>query len=156
MSKTNFSRYAACVLALAALQSAGAIAQAADVTISDLAAAQKIRLNDEILKARGLPTLSEKQSADIQTAAAAASAKSLGTRSVPVRQSSFSVHGIYTRGIDRVVELTDGRNLYVAKPGARYGSWTISTVNDLGVVIAKADCKKKCGRERQVVVGGSF
>lgn len=128
-----------------------------DITINDLANAQRAKLADEILKARGLPTQSERQTLDSQAAAAAATVRAAAPRPSQLTRSGIAVHGIYSRGSQgRIVELTDGRSLYEAKPGSKYGAWKVTEVNDLGVMIQRINCKKKCGPDRQVVVGGAF
>lgn len=126
---------------------------AADITISDLANAQKAKLKDEIAKAQGLPTQQDRLTAEAQTAAA----RTVKTRPVSVFVPSVAVHSVYTTlNGARVVELTDGRNLFSAKTGARYGKWIITDVTDAGVTLARAGCKKKCGAGRTVAVGGAF
>lgn len=129
-----------------------------DVTISDLANAQGAKLRDEIAKAQGLPTQQDRVAVEAQAAVAAeAQLRMVKARPAPTRSSSTTVHGTYTaRNGSRVIELTDGRNLFQAKVGAQYGEWIITDVTATGVTIASAVCKKKCRPDRAVSMGGTF
>lgn len=129
-----------------------------DVTIGDLANAQRAKLKDEIAKAQGLPTQQDRVAVEAQAAVAAeAQLRMVKARSAPTRSSFTTVHGTYTaRNGSRVIELTDGRNLFQAKVGAQYGEWIITDVTATGVTIASAVCKKKCSPDRAVSMGGTF
>ena len=125
-----------------------------EITISDLANAQKLKLKDEILKAQGLPTQQERVAAKSQPAVVAKAVKPLPT---PVYEAPISVHAIYTiKKGDFIVELTDGRNLLNAKTGARFGNRVITDVTNAGVLVNRTDCKGKCDADRLVTVGGKF
>lgn len=168
MSKTNLQSVAFCRLRTSAVVAGLALAfctlasaqmpAPADVTINDLANAQKAKLKDEIAKAQGLPTQQDRVAAVAQAQAqSAAAVRDVKTRSAPAIVTSVTVYGAYTLSSgSRVVELTDGRNLFLAKTGSRYGKWVISEVTDASVKITLASCKTKCGAGRTVAIGGAF
>lgn len=127
-----------------------------EITISDLANAQRLKLKDDISKAQGLPTQQERVAAQTQSVVIA-NAKAVKPLPTPAYEVPISVHGIYTikKGAF-VVELTDGRNLLVARTGARFGNRLITDVTNAGVLVNRTDCKGKCDADRLVTVGGKF
>jgi hypothetical protein len=123
-------------------------------TIDELASMQRVKINDELLKAKGLPD--SQQAAQLAAVAAQAASRPAMLPSPP-RLPSMAVHALITVGSGiTVAELTDGRNLILAIPGHRYGDFKIASVSPTGVSILPAACKGKCTGARLVPLGGVF
>lgn len=135
----------AVAMAMALMGSAPLHAQ----TIEDLAKMQRAKINDEILKSKGLP--------DSQQLAAQASMPVVKALPPPPAVSGLVVHALYSRGSSgRIAELSDGKNLMIAVPGTQYGPYRIVRVSELGVTVAPTRCAKKCAPERTIRLGGTF
>ena len=145
-TKSHFNVIAASFAVITLLICAGT---AGAQTIDDLAAMQRAKINDELRKSKGLP--------DSLQLAASIGQSEIKAPPPPPPRSGLAVHSLYTMGSNKkVAELSDGLNLFLAAPGRQYGPFRIVNVNEEGITVAPAGCKKKCAPAKLIRVGGSF
>jgi hypothetical protein len=147
-TKNSLSHLAVAVVALVAMGSAHAQVNP-QVTIDDLAAMQRAKLKDAMLKSQGGPVVNVDGPKPVVLTPK--------PPPPPPPTARLAVHAIVTsgRGVT-VAELTDGRNIIQAVPGRTYGPFVVNAVTPAGVTVAEVKCSKKCAPERLVTVGGSF
>ena len=150
MSKTKSLKALLQLVALPAVLAAVVVGAQAQ-TIAEIAELQRAKLRAELNKPKA-DAEAARPVVNVQEVAAVAAA-----RKIAATISGVSVHALYVRGSGGfVAELTDGRNLMVAIPGAVYGPNRVIAVRGSGVEVAQTTCKKDCASSRVIPVGGAF
>lgn len=125
-------------------------------TLLGAAHAQSISEITELQRAKLLADLS-KTKTESEPVRPVVNPQEVAMRKAAATLSGVTVHSLYIKGSGSyVAELTDGRNLRLAIPGAVLGPNRIVAVRQSGVEVARLNCKKDCTQTRIVPVGGSF